>query len=165
MASEAQQRENMMATQVQLMTWLERVDANRFDTWTKEQMIKEMPHTYFLGYLPLALAFLQGRFVDLGFENLGLSSSEHREIMLAFGGTGVCIPGSQLRMRFAYPHSVIEPVDGSETVTLPTWWKEGVLVTNDQGVPSWVGKKVRPDQTAGIDLRQFNDSGEGLTAP
>jgi hypothetical protein len=155
----------MMAIDVELKTWLERVEANRFDDWTKEHMIKEMPHTYFIGSLPLALAFLQGRFVDLGFENLGLSSPEHRAIMLAFGGTGVCIPGTQLRMRYAYPHAVIEPVDGSETATLPTWWKEGVLVTDDQGVPTWVGKKVRTDQTAGVDLQEYKDSGEGLTPP
>ena len=154
-----------MATAVELKTWLERVEANRFDDWTKEQLIKEMPHTYFLGYLPLALAFLQGRFVDLGFENLGLSSLEHRAIMLAFGGTGVCIPGTQLRMRFAYPHAVVEPVDGGETATLPTCWKEGVLVTNDQGVPTWVGKRVRSDQTTGMDLQEYKDSGEGLTPP
>jgi hypothetical protein len=101
-----------MAIDVQLKTWLERVEANRFDDWTKEHVIKEIPHTYFIGFLPLALAFLQGRFVDLGFENLGLSSLEQRAIMLAFGGTGVCIPGTQLRMRLAYPHAVIEPVDG-----------------------------------------------------
>jgi hypothetical protein len=155
-----------MAVDVQRKTWLERLEANRFDDWTKEHMIKEMPHTYFIGYLPLALAFLQGRFVDLGFEkNLGLSSPEHRAIMLAFGGTGVCIPGTQLRMRFAYPHAVIEPVDGSGTATLPTCWKEGVLVTNDQGDPTWIGKRVRPDQTAGIDLQSYKDSGDGLMLP
>jgi hypothetical protein len=162
---ERQSTENMMAIDVQLKTWLERVEANHFDDWTKERMIEEMPHTYFIGYLPLALAFLQGRFVDLGFENLGLSSPEQRAIMLAFGGTGVCIPDTQLRMRFAYPHAVIEPVDGSETATLPTWWKEGVLVTDDEGVPTWVGKKVRTDQTAGMDLQGYKDSGEGLTPP
>jgi hypothetical protein len=70
-----------MASAGGLTTWLERVEANRFDDWTKERLIKEMPHTYFLGYLPLALAFLQGRFVDLGFKNLGLSSAEHRALM------------------------------------------------------------------------------------
>lgn len=125
-----------MAVAVAVSTWLERVEANRLDDWTKERMTEEIPHTYFLGYLPLALAFLQGRFVDLGFENLGLSSPEYRAIMLGFGGKGVCILGTQLRMRFAYPHAVIEPVDGSETATLPTCWKEGVLVTDDQGLPT-----------------------------
>jgi len=158
-------KENIMAIAVALKTWLERLEANRYDDWTKEHMIKEMPHTYFLGYLPIALAFLQGRFVDLGFENLGLSAPEYRAVVLGFGGSGVCIPGTQLRMRFAYPHAVIEPVDGKETATLPTCWKEGVLVVDDQGVPTWVGKKVRPDQTAGFDLKQYQDSGEGLTLP
>ena len=152
-----------MGIAVASKSWLERLEANRFDDWTKEHMLTEMPRTYFLLYLPIALAFLQGRFVDLGFENLGLSPPEHRALVLGFGGTGLCIPGTQFRMRFAYPHAVIEPVDGSETATLPTCWKEGVLVTDDQGLPTWVGKKVRPDQTAGFDLHQYQDSGEGLT--
>lgn len=146
-------------------TWLDRVRANRFDDWTKDHMVKEMPHTYFVGYLPLALAFLKGRFVDLGFENLGLSSQEQRQIMLAFGGTGVRIPGTQFRMRFAYPHAEIEPSDGSESATLPSWWKEGVLVIDDQSVPIWVGKRVRADQTTGFDLQGYKDAGEGLTPP
>jgi len=154
-----------MAIELRFKTWLERLEANRFDASTKEYMVNEMPHTFFPGYLPLALLFLEGRFVDLGFENLGLSSQEHRKIMLAFGGIGACIPGTQMRMRFAYPHAEIEPVDGSETATLPSWWKEGVLVVNDQTVPTWVGKRVRPDQTAGFDLQGYKDAGEGLTPP
>lgn len=154
-----------MAIEQRSKTWLERVQANRFDEWTKENMVNEMPHTYFIGYFPLALVFLQGRFVDLGFENLGLSSQEQRQIMLAFGGTGLCIPGTQLRMRFAYPHAEIEPIDGTESATLPSWWKEGVLVIDDQSVPTWVGKRVRPDQTTGFDLQGYKDAGEGLTPP
>jgi hypothetical protein len=154
-----------METTRKLRTWLERVEANRFDEWTRERMINEMPHTYFMGYLPPELSFLQGRFVDLGFENLGLSSQEHRKVMLAFGGTGVCIPCTQLRMRFAYPHAEIEPIDGSETATLPSCWKECVLVTDDQSIPTWVGKRVRPDQTAGFNLQGYKDVGEGLTPP
>ena len=154
-----------MAVETKSGTWLERLEANRFDEWTRERMVTEMPHTYFIGFLPLALAFLQGRFVDLGFENLGLSAQEHRQIMLAFGGTGVCIPGTQLRMRFVYPHAEIESVDGNESAILPEWWKEGVLVMDDQSVPTWVGKRVRPDQTAGFDLQGYKDAGEGLTPP
>ncbi len=125
-----------MAIDLGFKTWLERLESNRFDEWTRDRMIEEMPHTYFAGYVPPVLAFLQGRFVDLGFENLGLSSQDLRRIMLAFGGSGVCIPGTQLRMRFAYPHATIEPADGSEAATLPAWWKEGVLVTDDQTVPT-----------------------------
>ena len=154
-----------MTVKLQSTTWLERVDANRFDEWTTGRMISEMPHTFFLGILPAALAFLQGRFVDLGFENLGLAPQETRAIMLAFGGAGVCIPGTQLRMRFVYPHAAIEPADGTETATLPSLWKEGVLVADDQGVPTWIGKRVRPDQTAGFDLTGYKDAGEGLTPP
>lgn len=154
-----------MAVELSFKTWLERIESNRFDEWTRERMIKETPHTFFLGCLPPLLAFLQGRFVDLGFENLGLSPQELRNVMLAFGGGGLCIPGTQMRMRFVYPHAAIEPIDGSETATLPAWWKEGVLVTDDQLVPTWVGKRVRPDQTAGFDLQGYNDAGEGLTPP
>lgn len=159
----AETEENTMAIELTLKTWLGRVEANRFDEWTKEQLINEMPHTYFPGYLPAVLVFLQGRFVDLGFENLGLSAEEHRKILSAFGGTGVCVPGTQVRMRFAYPHAEVEPTDGSETAALPSWWKEGVLVINDQAAPTWVGKRVRPDQTAGFDLRGYQDAGEGWT--
>jgi len=146
-------------------TWLDRLEAKRFEDWTKEHILKDMPHTYFLGYLPVAVAFLQGRFVDLGFGNIGLSRPDFQAIVLGFGGSGVCIPGTQFRMRFAYPHAEIEPIDGSETATLPACWKEGVLVVDDQGQPTWVGKRVRPDQTAGFDLQQYQDSGEGLTPP
>jgi hypothetical protein len=64
---------NLMATELKTETCLKRLESNRFDEWTKERMVREMPRTYFPGYLPAALAFLQGRFVDLGFENLGLS--------------------------------------------------------------------------------------------
>jgi hypothetical protein len=154
-----------MAVETKPRTWLQRLEANRFDEWTRERMVTEMPHTYFIGFLPLALAFLQGRFVDLGFENLGLPSQEHRQIMLAFAGTGVGIPDTPFRMRFVYPHAEIEPLDGSESATLPAWWKEAVLVMDDQSVPTWVGRRVRPDQTAGFDLQGYKDAGEGLTPP
>jgi hypothetical protein len=152
-----------MPVKLDAPTWLERVDANRFDASIRELMISEMPHTFFLGVIPAALAFLQGRFVDLGFENLGLSPQETRAVMLAFGGIGVRIPETGLRMRFVYPHAEIEAADGSETETLPAHWKECVLVLDDQGTPTWVGKRVRPDQTAGFDLTAYVDAGEGMT--
>src|SRR5262245_49362882 len=160
-----QGKRSIMAVELKTKTWLERVQANRFDDWTRERMLKDMPHTYFLGLLPPALMFLQGRFVDLGFENLGLSALEHQGIMMAFGGTGVRIPDAQLRMRFVYPHAEIEPLDGGESATLPAWWKEGVLVIDDQGGPTWIGKRVRPDQTTGFDLQGYKDAGEGWIQP
>lgn len=154
-----------MTVNVELMTWLDRIESHGFDNWTSQRMIDAMPHTFFMGFLPPFLAFLQGRYVDLGFENLGLSPQELRLVMTAFGGSGVCIPGTQWRMRFAYPHSTIEPADGSETATLPAWWKEGVLVLDDQAVPTWIGKRVRADQTTGFNLQGYKDDGEGLSPP
>lgn len=146
-------------------TWLERIEANRFDEWTTDNLLREAPHTGFMGPFPPDLAFLDGRLVDLGFENLGLDQQTQHGLLRAFSGTGVAVPDTQHRLRFTYPHAVIEPVDGTETATLPTWWKEAVLVTDDQFEPTWVGKRVRPDQVAGFDLSQFKDMGEGLTAP
>jgi hypothetical protein len=154
-----------MTIKLAVKTWLESVEANHFDEWTKERMITETPHTSFAGYLPDVLAFLQGKIVDLGFKNLGLSSADQRKILLAFGGNGVCIPGTQLRMRFVNHFAEVEPMDGTETATLPTWWKEGVLVLDDQFVPSWVGKRVRPDQKSGFNLQAYKDVGDGWTPP
>jgi len=86
--------------------------------------------SYFLGSLPLALAFLQGRFVDLGFENLGLAAMEYRALRLGFAGAGTCIRDTSFRMRCAESHAAIEPTDGSETATLPATWigrKSGLI--------------------------------------
>ena len=65
----------------------------------------------------------------------------------------------------AYPFAVVEPADGNEQETLPDWWKEAVLVTDDPFVPTWIGKRVRPDQTAGFNLQGYRDVGEALVPP
>ena len=122
-------------------------------------------HTSFVAPLPSELSFLAGRFVDLGFENLGLGPQKFNDFLRAFSGTGVALPNTTWRLRFAYPYAVVEPVDGSEQETLPTWWKEAVLVTDDQFVPTWVGKRVRPDQLAGFSLQGYRDAGEALVPP
>lgn len=143
-------------------TWLEAIEANRFDEWTKEQLINEMPHTHFVGHLPPDLAFLRGAFVDLGFENLGLTPEEHRKVMLAFGGSGVKLPGMAYRLRHARPgHSVVEPVDGTEEATLPNHWRQAVSVMNNDDNFTWIGKRVRPDQVGQIDLSLYHDEGDG----
>ena len=63
-------------------------------------------------------------FVDLGFENLGPSAAEHRGLMMAFGAHGIEIPGTQLRMRFVYPHAEIEQIDAAlrEGTKLDYWF-------------------------------------------
>jgi len=48
-------------------------------------------------------------------------------------------------------------MDGSETATLPAWWKEGVLVIDDQSVATWVGRRVKPwkSGTIGTQRQEF----------
>jgi hypothetical protein len=145
-------------------TWLDSVD--RLEVGYRQSMLLEAAaHTSFHAPLPSELAFLAGRFVDMGFENLGLGPKKFNDILRAFSGTGVAVPLTQWRLRFAYPYAVAELADGSEPETLPDWWKEAVLVTDNQFRPTWVGKRVRPDQTAGFNLQGFRDVGEALVPP
>jgi hypothetical protein len=153
-----------MGTKVKFKTWLESVE--KLEAGLHEPMLMEAAaHTSFQAPLPPELSFLLGRFVDLGFENLGLGPQKFNDFLRAFSGTGVSVPHTKWRLRFAYPYAVVEAVDGSETETLPGWWKEAVLVTDNQFVPTWVGKRVRPDQTAGFNLQGYRDVGEGLVPP
>jgi hypothetical protein len=150
-----------MGTMVRFKTWLESVE--RLEPGFRQSMLAEAAaHTSFQAPLPPELSFLAGRFVDLGFENLGLGPQRFNDFLRAFSATGVAVPNTNWRLRFAYPQAVVEPADGSEQETLPDWWREAVLVTDDQFVPTYVGKRVRADQTAGFNLQGYRDVGEGL---
>lgn len=123
-----------------------------------EDLLNEAPHTQIVGAIPSEYSFLNG-LVDFGFENIPNS----RPIFLAFSGTGVRIPNTNLKLRHVRPfETVFEPSDGSE-IELPENWKQAVLVI-DGNTPSWVGKLVRPDQTA-IDFTipqpLYQDMGDG----
>jgi hypothetical protein len=145
-------------------TWLDSVE--RLDVGYRQSLLCEAAaHTSFQVPLPSELSFLAGRFVDLGFENLGLGPQKYNDFLRAFSGTGVAVPNSTWRLRFAYPYAVVEPADGSEQETLPDWWTEAVLVTDEHFIPTWVGKRVRPDQTAGFNLQGYRDVGEALIPP
>jgi hypothetical protein len=149
---------------VRLTTWLESVE--RLDAGVRKPLLIEAAaHTSFQAPLPPALSFLAGRFVDLGFENLGLGPQRFNDFLRAFSGTGVAVPNTTWRLRFAYPYAVVEPANGTEQETLPAWWREAVLVTDDQFLLTWVGKRVRPDQTAGFNLQGYRDVGEALVPP
>ena len=116
----------------------------------REEIVKESPHTRFVGPLPSELEFLGGterHYVDLGFENLGLSEAERNAIYSAFSGHGVAIPGTNYKLRYANAGlAVVEAVEpGEELVSLPDYWAEAVLVF-DGFEPSYVGKLVRPNQ-------------------
>jgi hypothetical protein len=149
---------------VRFRTWLESVE--KLETgFHKPLLVEAAAHTSFLPPLPTQLSFLAGRFVDLGFENLGLGPQKCNDLLRAFSGTGVAVSPMNWGLRFAHPYAVVEPTDGSEKEILPDWWREAVLVTDDQFVPTWVGKRVRPDQTVGFNLQGYRDVGEALVPP
>lgn len=132
-----------------MTTWLDSIDANGFDGWTRTQMVREAQRTRFPGDLPAGFGFLGGGFVDLGFDRLGLAAAELDAVLLAFVGIGVAVPGTPWRLRFARPVlSVVEPADGSEAATLPGYWREGVSVTGLDGECRWAGALVPPQSPA-----------------
>lgn len=134
-----------------------------FSDETVESLVREQTRTCFSGELPPDLAFFKGCFVGLGFEHLGLPEEEERKLFWAFATTGVVVPGTHWRLRcFAPLRSVVELTDGSEKATLPSYWKECVLLLQAQKV-FWVGKRVL--HLACCDLSGYRDVGEGLESP
>lgn len=136
----------------------------KFRTWL-EGLINEQPHTTFVGQIPPELAFLHGRFVDLGFENLSLNVHELESLGKAFTESGVIVPGTRWRLREISGKTVVEKIDGTEQATLPSHWKQGVLVTDVNFNPTWLGKRLRRDQIGAYDLSNFRDVGDGLVPP
>lgn len=141
-------------------TWLEAIDSNNFGPWTREMLIREGQRTHFVGSLPAGFTFLLGAIVDLGFERLGLSDPELREVRLAFIGGGVAVPGTLLRLRCFRPtQSVVEPNDGTEKATLPNYWRQGVLVLGHDEKYTWVGKRVGLNRLRVAD-HEYEDAGD-----
>jgi hypothetical protein len=61
-------------------------------------------------------------------------------------------------------HTIIEPIDGSETASLPPDWKQAVCVFdvgNDKY--TWIGKKVWPDQVGNIDYNLYDAEPDGFS--
>ena len=117
------------------------------------------PHVEFQR-LPPELSFLRGD-VDLGFENLGLTSQQQQALRAAFQGDGVVVPATTYKLR-QLPNSVIAVVEsatGLEPV-LPDNWKQGAY-TLAGNVFTYIGKQVRPDQIGNVDLCLYRDVGEG----
>jgi len=112
----------------------------------QEALLKEAPHCRFVGEIPKELSFLRGDIVDLGFENLGLMTEKFNELLLAFAGVGVIVPGTHWKLRSNGPRAVVELCDGSESVSLPNHWSECVWVLGGDEKPSYVGSRVRKDQ-------------------
>jgi hypothetical protein len=143
-------------------TWLERIE--QLDPSYHDFLLREALHVFgFSGEFPQPLSLLQGHAADMGFEDIG---SEELALRLrrAFSGTGVVVPNTHLKIRFVYPHAVIEPLDGSEMDTLPTNWKSYLTVfrlTGEGVVRTWVGKNVRIERTLDVDFTSAKDAGDG----
>lgn len=145
----------------EFLTWLEAQEDVRPDIF--ESVLQELPRLGFISQIPPELDFLgqRGSFVDLGFKYLPLSKPDLRAILLALVGRGVVLPGTQWRLRvLSAMRGVVEPVDGNEQVTLPTNWKQGVMVSGTNNKLSWVGKLFPHDRLE--DLSNYQDVGDGL---
>jgi len=117
-----------------MKTWLDAIDANGFDEWTRTTLVIEAQRTRFPGDLPAGFEFLRGPFVDLCFEHLGLAAAELEAVRLAFVGIGVRVPGSDYRLRNVRPfRSLVEPASGDETVSLSDGWQHGIVVFATDG--------------------------------
>jgi hypothetical protein len=140
-------------------TWLEAIE--KLDPEIHQDMLKDTQRTIFRGDLPEDLNFLDGRWVDLGFENLGLESQRLIAILRAFCSSGAAAYGTHWRLRFLYPFAVIELADGSEAETLPANWKEGVIVWGDDDPPTWIGERARQRSFSLFDLDGYVQIGKG----
>jgi hypothetical protein len=123
-------------------------------------LVEAAAHTSFRAPLPPELSFLAGRLVGLGFENLGLGPQRFNDFLRAFSGTGIAVPNTSWRLRFAYPQALVEPADGSEQETLPDWRREAVLVTDNPFVPTGVGKRFVPTRRPGSICKATGTSGK-----
>ncbi len=143
-------------------TWLEALEARHFEPTTMELMLGQMSRVHFQGDLPPGFEFLGGTFVDLGFEDLGISKDEQELVQRAIAGTGLAVPGTPFKMQTHRPFfTYILPSDGSETATLPVGWKQAVAVLGNGDQLTWIGKKVRPERVGEIDYRLYQDMGDG----
>jgi len=143
-------------------TWLEL--NQQFDPEIQYWLFREAQRTVFWEKLPEGVSFLGPRgFVDLGFDELGLTSIRYKRLVYAFSHTGVLVPGSTYRLRHARSLcSVVEAVDGSEQATLPEYWRQAAGVLDINNKVSWVGKRALHGRMRGFDLTGYRDVGEAF---
>jgi hypothetical protein len=113
------------------------------------------PHANFQ-QLPPEFAWLRGD-VDLGFENLGISSQQQQFLKTAFEGDGVAVPGTAYKLRHL-PNSTVaiaEPATGPEPL-LPDNWKQGAY-TLAGNVFTYIGKRVRRNDQLPPNFEPAND--------
>lgn len=114
----------------------------------KETILKEAPHTRIEGEIPPEWSFLQGSFIDLGFENYMLPQAAKHTIYKSFISDGVAIPNSAYKLRYNRTGvTTIEKISADERLALlPDDWFEAILVLGDNNKVTYRGSRVRPDQ-------------------
>lgn len=126
-----------------------------------EELIREAPHTRITGHIPDELSFLNGEFVDLGFEDFDIPTEQKRALMLAFAGNGVQIPGTNWKLRHTRPGDTqIEPAEQGDVMLPENWAAVVVVMTGDH--MTWIGKAVRPDRIGRVNLDEYQDVGDGF---
>ena len=128
----------------------------------QDWLIREAPHDRLIkSTIPDELAFLRGEYVDLGFENIGISQDQ--AMLHGFSINGLRIPGSRYRLRHGtHPDGTrVELATGSEFGCLPDNWKQGVLVIGKDDIFTWIGKLVRKDQIGDIDFSLYETTDDG----
>ena len=117
----------------------------------QESIMKEAPHTRINGAIPDEWSFLNGAFVDLGFENYMLPQAAKQTIYKGFISDGVAIPNSVYKLRYTRTGvtTIEKRVDGYKVEDLPLLpddWFEAILVLGDNNEIIYQGSLVRPDQ-------------------
>src|SRR5437867_2641279 len=122
---------------VAMDTYCTRVRMGRFAEFFQ---LMEMADWAEFQQVPPELTFLRGD-VDLGFENLGLTTQQQQALIAAFQGAGIAVLGTLYKLRKLLNQNlaVVEPATGQEPV-LPDDWKQGVYTINNN-VFTYVGKR------------------------
>jgi hypothetical protein len=126
-----------------------------------EGVLRESPHTRIVKPIPPELSLLNGTIVDLGFENLGLSSEIESAIRRHFIADGVRIPNTVWKLRYLKTATtVVEQSTGNE-FALPEHWMRAVLVLGEGDDYKWIGSDVRPEQIVGTSLDDYVEVKDG----
>lgn len=141
-------------------TWLESLQI--LDPFSRGMCVIEAVFTHFVGPIPDQLDCLRGGLADLGLENLQPPRKPQNNILLAFVGYGVRVPGTPYRLRSWGVVSFVEFADGSEEATLPVDWKQRLLVVAvDHDGYHWIGKRVPEELISHVVFSHYRHVGDG----
>ena len=134
-----------------------------FDKQIQEMLMMEHPHGKVEKGVPTSLSVFENNYVDWGFENLGISPTEMRNLYNAIIGTGIIIPNTDYKVRET-PRATfsIEEIDGTETANMPENWKKAFYILTDKDEYVWIGRLVRQDQIGTFDRTTLQESEDGF---